>query len=264
MARSTTQPTTAAAARRQSLPGNRPFSRQTSWRPVTPRRAPSAATSQAHTQPVCWSRDSSPCHSRTFKFADMLYYSGTVQSPTHVGYPTFQSSSIPTHSSNRSRMRAASASGLPLNLDLQTRFRSGSGMQPTAHSPGPRPNGTTGLAVSTSYGTTSYSTAPLTSPIDYSRYRSSGPDYSSISQMSAPIAPPNDFSHAFQSMSGSSSRTPIRDSYGSSALGLGHGQSSTDRQDDYSHDALGMHRKRSFHGTSSASATTSQPYGNAA
>jgi hypothetical protein len=182
-----------------------------------------------------------------------------------MGYSGYQSSSIPPNAANRSRMRAASASGVPLNLDLRTQFRSSHSMQPSIHSPGARPNGTTGLAVSTSY-TPSYSSGPLTSPIDYSRYRTSGPDYSSMTQMSAPIAPPSDFSSAFQASMGggsSSSRSSIRDGYGSGAMGLGQGQGPPDRQDDYSHDALGMHRKRSFTGPVSASATAPPPYGSA-
>jgi hypothetical protein len=75
-------------------------------------------------------------------------------------------------------------------------------------------------------------------------------------QMSAPIAPPNDFSHAFQT------RTPMRDSFGASAIGLGHqGQNSGDRGEDFSQDPLGMKRKRSYPGTSSATTAGSGGYG---
>lgn len=83
-------------------------------------------------------------------------------------------------------------------------------------------------------------------------------------QMSAPIAPPNDFSQAFQaSMSSSSARTPMRDSFGGSALGLGQSQSSADRSDEYS-DPLGMKRKRSFTGPASATTAGTSAYGSTA
>jgi hypothetical protein len=83
-------------------------------------------------------------------------------------------------------------------------------------------------------------------------------------QMSAPIAPPNDFSQAFQaSMSSSSSRTPMRDSFGGGSMGLGPGQNSGDRNDDYS-DPLGMKRKRSFTGPPSSTAAGAGAYGSAA
>lgn len=80
-----------------------------------------------------------------------------------------------------------------------------------------------------------------------------------MSQLSAPIAPPNDFSQAFQA------RTPMRDSFGGSALGLGHqSQNAGDRGDDFSQDPLGMKRKRSFPGVSSATATGTGAYGSTA
>jgi hypothetical protein len=89
-------------------------------------------------------------------------------------------------------------------------------------------------------------------------------------QMSAPIAPSNDFSQAFQaSMSGSSARTPMRDTFGG---GGGPSQSAGEHHrggggggDDYTHDPLGMKRKRSFTGPpSSAAATGTGAYGGAA
>ncbi|KAK4155944.1 hypothetical protein C8A00DRAFT_13065 [Chaetomidium leptoderma] len=193
------------------------------------------------------------------------YSASTVQSPNH--YSSFQSSSMQAGQQRSSRMRAASAS-LPLGLDLRTQFRSaiGSGsMQPSAHSPGSRTASTPQLSgVSSSY-TGSFPSAPLSAPVDFSlpRYRTSTSDYS-MPQMSAPIAPPNDFSQAFQaSMSSSSSRTPMRDSFGGGSLGLGqnhHGQGSGDRNDEYS-DPLGMKRKRSFTGPPSAATTGAGAYG---
>lgn len=198
------------------------------------------------------------------------YSSSTVQSPTHMNYPNFQSSSMQQNQQRSSRMRAASAS-LPMGLDLRTQFRSAvgsGGMQPTAHSPGSRTNSTPQLGGASSSYTASFPSAPLTAPVDFSLprtpgYRSSANDYS-MPQMSAPIAPPNDFSQAFQaSMNNSSSRTPMRDTFGGGPLGLGQNQSSGDRGDDYSQDPLGMKRKRSFT-ASSSTANTGAAYGSAA
>lgn len=192
-----------------------------------------------------------------------------------MSYPNFQSSSLQASQQRGSRLRAASAS-LPLGLDLRTQFRSAmgsAGLQSAAHSPGPRTASTPQLGgVSSSY-TTSFPSAPLTAPVDFSLprtpgFRPSTTEYP-MPQMSAPIAPPTDFSQAFQasmSNSSSSTRTPMRDSFGGAALGLGPSQlSSGDRADDYSQDPLGMKRKRSFPGTSAAAASTgSSVYGSTA
>jgi hypothetical protein len=178
-------------------------------------------------------------------------------------YSNFQSSSLQPNQQRGSRLRAASAS-LPLGLDLRNQFRStvGSGnLQPSAHSPGPRTPSTSQLGgVSSSY-TASFPSAPLTAPVDFSLprtpgFRSSGADYS-MPQMSAPIAPPNDFSQAFQaSMSSSNVRTPMRDTFGGGPLSIGQNQNSTDRTDDYSQDPMGLKRKRSFTGSANANSTT--------
>ncbi|AEO62768.1 uncharacterized protein THITE_2107332 [Thermothielavioides terrestris NRRL 8126] len=207
---------------------------------------------------------------------DSTNYSGsTVQSPTH--YSSFQSSSLQSSQQRGSRLRAASAS-LPLGLDLRTQFRSAigsGGLATTAHSPGPRTPSTSQLGgggVSSSY-TGSFPSAPLTAPVDFSLPRTSGfrtstTDYS-MPQMSAPIAPPNDFSQAFQaSLSGASAaRTPMRDTFGGGPLGLGQGQSAgaADRPDEYAHDPLGMKRRRSFTtGSSSVATTGAGAYGSTA
>ena len=188
-----------------------------------------------------------------------------------MSYPNFSSSSL-SQNQNRSRLRAASAT-LPLGLDLRTQFRSvgsGQSMQSSAHSPTHRSASTSLGGVTSSYST-SFPSAPLTAPIDYSLprtpgFRSSGHDYS-MPQMSAPIAPPNDFSQAFQaSMGGSSTRTPMRDTFGGGPLSLGQSHGSNDRSDDYSSEGIGagMKRKRSFT-LPQAGATTpgaSQAYGN--
>lgn len=189
----------------------------------------------------------------------------TVQSPTHMNYPSFQSSSMQQNSQNRSRLRAASAT-LPLGLDLRNQFRSVStnhSMQSTAHPSGPRtPSAGQIGGASSSYS--SYPTAPLTAPMDFlprtPGFRSSGTDYS-MPQMSAPIAPSNDFAQAFQSMSGSSTRTPMRDTFGGGPLSTGQSQTTGDRGDDYSQDPLGMKRKRSFTGPSSTTPAGQTTYG---
>ncbi|KAK1829612.1 homeobox-leucine zipper protein HDG5 [Podospora conica] len=200
---------------------------------------------------------------------DSSNYSGNnVQSPTHMGYSNFQSSSLQPNHQRGSRMRAASAS-LPLGLDLRNQYRSGVGsanMQSAAHSPGPRTPTTSHIGgVSSSY-TASFPSAPLTAPVDFSLprtpgFRTSGADYS-MPQMSAPIAPPTDFSQAFQaSMSNNSSRTPMRDTFGGGPLSMGQSQNSGERNDDYSQDPMGLKRKRSYPGSSSTNNTPSAPYG---
>ncbi|KAK3945093.1 homeobox-leucine zipper protein HDG5 [Diplogelasinospora grovesii] len=215
------------------------------------------------------------------------YSASTVQSPTHMSYPNFQSSSLQNSQQRGSRLRAASAS-LPLGLDLRTQFRSGVGsgnLQSTTHSPGgprttstPHIGGTGGIGVSSSY-TASFPSAPLTAPVDFSLprtpgFRSSGTDYS-MPQMSAPIAPPNDFSQAFQaSMSNhSSTRTPMRDTFGGGGGIGGHHSShqnsvTGDRNEDgfssHSQDPLGMKRKRSFTGTTGSSVTANNTAGTGA
>lgn len=128
-----------------------------------------------------------------------------------MGYPGFQSSSFLNSQQNRSRLRAASAT-LPLGLDLSAQ-RSYSGPQPVRSATSPTNRH---LAVTSAPYTTSFPTAPLTAPSDFNLPRTPGfatrPQDYSMPQMSAPIAPSNDFSQAFQSM-GSSSRTPMRDSF---------------------------------------------------
>jgi len=138
---------------------------------------------------------------------------------------------------SRSRLRAASAS-LPLNLGGAYRpVGSGQTMQSSAHSPTARSPSTSQLGSGSSAYTASFPSAPLTAPMDFSLprtpgFRPTGQDYS-MPQMSAPIAPPNDFSQAFQSMTSPSARTPIRDTFSGSTLGSG------DRSDDYSQKGTG-------------------------
>jgi len=215
-------------------------------------------------------------HDRMFLYcaergADCKDSGSTVQSPTHM-YSNFQPSSLQPNQQRGSRIRAASAS-LPLGLDLRNQFRSsavGSGnLQPSAHSTGPRTPSSSQLSgVSSSY-TASFPSAPLTAPVDFSLprtpgFRSSGADYS-MPQMSAPIAPPNDFSQAFHaSMNSSSSRTPMRDTFGGGPLSIGQNQNSGERNDDYSQDPMGLKRKRSFTGSATANSTATAAYSSTA
>jgi hypothetical protein len=95
-------------------------------------------------------------------------------------------------------------------------------------------------------------------------FRSSGTDYS-MSQMSAPIAPPSDFSQAFQASmatgSSNSARTPMRESFSGGPLGITQGSGSGDRPDEFGQDSMGgMQRKRSFTGSASATAAGQSAY----
>lgn len=165
----------------------------------------------------------------------------SVTSPTHMSYPNFSSSSF-QNSQNRSRLRASSAT-LPLGLDLSAQrsySASHHGLR-SATSPTHRH-----AAVTSAPYSTGFPTAPLTAPSDFSLPRTPGfptraHDYS-MPQMSAPIAPPNDFSQAFHaSMSSAhSSRTPMRDQFG------GGGPLGDRSGDDYGGPGGELKRKRSF------------------
>ncbi|XDG02200.1 hypothetical protein ABKA04_001815 [Annulohypoxylon sp. FPYF3050] len=199
--------------------------------------------------------------------------SGVQTSPTNINY-----SSLQQPSQNRSRLRATSAT-LPLGLDLRHQYRpmsSSHGLQSPSHSSTPRV--TTTAPYGSSTYTTSFPSAPLTAPIDFSLSRTSGitnrssvQDYS-MPQMSAPIAPPHDFNQALHSSMGSSStRTPMRDTFGGGPLSVSQGQGSSERSEDYSQEGLGgsgsgLKRKRSSFSLSQGGHTpgpaqTSQPYG---
>jgi len=201
----------------------------------------------------------------------------SVQSPTQIPYSGMQSSAMQPSYRNGSRLRAASAT-LPLGLDLRTQHRSvsstGHNLQPSSHSPvTTRPTTTSHLAGVTSSYSASFPSAPLTAPLDFNLprtpgFRPTGQDYS-MPQMSAPINPPNDFSHAFQSMSSgsgsSTARAPIRDTYNSGSLGIGAQTSGTsaDTSSDYnSRDSIGgLKREHSYTGNTSAT-TSGSTYGN--
>lgn len=130
-----------------------------------------------------------------------------------MGYPNFQSNSFLNSQQNRSRLRAASAT-LPLGLDLSAQRSYSGGAQPIRSATSPTNRHIS--ATSAPY-TTSFPTAPLTAPSDFNLPRTPGfpsrPHDYSMPQMSAPIAPPNDFSQAFHASMGPSTRTPMRDSF---------------------------------------------------
>ncbi len=198
--------------------------------------------------------------------------SGLQSSTTNINY-----SSLQQPPQSRSRLRAASAT-LPLGLDLRHQYRSFSsnhGLQPQSHSSTPRATSTAPYGTSSGYST-SFPSAPLTAPIDFSLPRTPGirssiQDYS-IPQMSAPIAPPHDFTRALHgNIAGSSSRTPMRDTFSGGPLTIGQSQGPNDKGEEHSHDGLSgsstsLKRKRSSFSLSqvphtSGSSQSSQPYG---
>ncbi|RWA13269.1 hypothetical protein EKO27_g1800 [Xylaria grammica] len=207
----------------------------------------------------------------TLSYDTGSYTTSGLQSSTNINY-----SSLQQPSQARSRLRAASAT-LPLGLDLRHQYRpfsSSHGLQPPSHSSTPRAASTTPYGASSGYST-SFPSAPLTAPIDFSLPRTPGirssiQDYS-IPQMSAPIAPPNDFTQALHgNIAGSSSRTPMRDSFSGGSLTIGQGQGHNDKSEEHSQDGLGgpssLKRKRSSFSLSqvphtSSSSQSSQPYG---
>ncbi|KAH7152274.1 hypothetical protein B0J13DRAFT_259162 [Dactylonectria estremocensis] len=125
------------------------------------------------------------------------YPNTSTQTPTGMSYSTMTS----PHS--RSRLRAATAT-LPLNVDPRDHYRT-TGSDVQTHSPLSQPHSTpTSTTYSASSYTTSYPSAPLVAPAEYSVPRSSDQKGNmQEAQMSAPIAPPSDFSQAFQGSMGS-------------------------------------------------------------
>lgn len=180
--------------------------------------------------------------------------------PNQMSYLSLHGTTLQPPPQNRSRLRAASAT-LPLGLDLRTQYRSVSSGQgpPTSGSAlTPRSASTTPYGSSVAYSS-SYPSAPLTAPAEYSFPRTPGVSSAlEYSIPSAPIAPPQDFSQALHgaNMTSPTARTPIRDSFGRHAAG--------DRREEYSQDIYSeLKRKRSFGMTQPghAPAPTSQPYG---
>ncbi|KAL2067890.1 hypothetical protein VTL71DRAFT_15988 [Oculimacula yallundae] len=122
------------------------------------------------------------------------YSASNVQSsPTHMTYPPSHGGS----SSSMSRLRASSAT-FPPGLDLRAQYRA---MPNQNHSPlGITPRSSSFANAFTG----GYASAPLTAPVDFSLPRTpisgthGGRDYN-IPQLSAPMAPPQDFSNAYNS-----------------------------------------------------------------
>ncbi|TLS30215.1 hypothetical protein PpBr36_02346 [Pyricularia pennisetigena] len=207
------------------------------------------------------------------------YTGSTVHSPTHMTYPTFQSSSIQNSNQNRTnRIRSVSAAATmqPLSLDLRSSPYRPPGQGLAAQSPTAqtRTASTSHIGGSSSSYSASFPSAPLTAPVDFSLPRT--PSYRSqteFPQMSAPIAPPNDFSQAFQSIGGGAGRTSIRDGGsgttlhpiggGAGSQAVGSVVSPPNRSPEYttSSDAA-LKRKQSF-GTGAGATSGSAPYGTA-
>ncbi|KAG4428865.1 hypothetical protein IFR05_015651 [Cadophora sp. M221] len=156
------------------------------------------------------------------------YSNSHIQSsPTHMTYP-------PSHggaSSSMSRLRASSGA-FPPGLDLRAQYRA---MPNQNHSP----HGITPRSSSFAHAFTGgYASAPLTAPVDFSLPRTpvdgthGNRDYN-IPQLSAPMAPPQDFSNAYNSnLSPSRAQQNDRD-FGQGQSNVDHsgqGQSQVDEQ----------------------------------
>ncbi|CZT46224.1 related to homeoprotein [Rhynchosporium secalis] len=118
------------------------------------------------------------------------YSASNVQtSPTHMTYPP---------SSHGGRLRASSAAAFPAGLDLRAQYRA---MPNQNHSPLGLTPRSSSFAHAFSGG---YASAPLAAPVDFSLPRTpingthASRDYN-IPQLSAPMAPPQDFSSAYSS-----------------------------------------------------------------
>lgn len=192
------------------------------------------------------------------------YSGTTAHSPTHLAYPAFHSGAAAQQSrTGRLRAASASSTMQPLSLDLRSQYRGLPQSSSSPHSAaGASAASSSQRSASGAHHVlggnpsaySSFPSAPLTAPIDFNLSRTSttsglrsaantassntsntststatttattsSQDYT-IPQLSAPIAPPNDFSQAFQA------RTPIRDSFGGSAAilhPLGGGAGST-------------------------------------
>jgi hypothetical protein len=116
----------------------------------------------------------------------------TYSSSHGTGGSTLQQSSP----SPMSRLRATSAATFPSSLDLPNQYRP---MTNQASSPHRLP-ATPRSGSFTNAFTGGFSSAPLTAPVDFSLPRIDGGtrDFN-IAQLSAPMAPPQDFSNAYNS-----------------------------------------------------------------
>ncbi|KAH6892258.1 hypothetical protein B0T10DRAFT_291204 [Thelonectria olida] len=125
-------------------------------------------------------------------------YHNSTQPPPSASYPA-----IPPPQSG-SRLRSSTTS-LPLNVDPRDHHYRTAGSDTQTQSPLSQARSTpTSTSYSASSYTTSYPSAPLTAPMEYSVPRSSDPKtHLQEPQMSAPIAPPSDFSQALHGNMGS-------------------------------------------------------------
>jgi hypothetical protein len=147
-------------------------------------------------------------------------------SPTHMAYspshgPGASASTLQQQSpSAMSRLRATSGT-FPAGLDLRTQYR-------PMPSQGNSPRGLPATPRSSSFAnafTGGYASAPLTAPVDFQLPRTpidaSNRDFN-IPQLSAPMAPPQDFSNAYNS-----NLSPVRGQQGDRDFG-NQGQNNED------------------------------------
>ncbi|KPM34905.1 hypothetical protein AK830_g11670 [Neonectria ditissima] len=130
-----------------------------------------------------------PVGSQSWK-ANEFTTDNSAQTTTGIGYSSISS----PHSG--SRLRASTAT-LPLNIDPRDHYRA-AGSDVQSHSPSSQSRSTpTSTPYSTPSYTTGYPSAPLAAPTEFSVPRSSDSKSNmQEAQMSAPMAPPSDFSQA--------------------------------------------------------------------
>lgn len=178
-------------------------------------------------------------------------------SPSHGSSASLQQSSP----SAMSRLRASSLALTP-SLDLRNQYRPFPSQQHSSHGAPPTPR--SGSFASTFTG--GYASAPLTAPVDFSLPRTpidgQGTRDYNIPQLSAPMAPPQDFQSAYNS-----SVSPVRTQQGDrnfssqgqnngNPSGQGQGQASDQQQQTGNNEETsylrpneyeaGQKRKRSF------------------
>ncbi|PQE16727.1 homeobox domain-containing protein [Rutstroemia sp. NJR-2017a BBW] len=114
------------------------------------------------------------------------------QSPQHMNYSSAHSAHSQSSPSAMSRLRAASSAAFPSGLDLRTQYRTLSQQSPShGHPP------TSRASTFASAYSAGFASAPLTAPMDFSLPRT--PGEANHPQLSAPMAPPQDFSNAYNS-----------------------------------------------------------------
>lgn len=164
-------------------------------------------------------------------------------SPSHMSYAHSSqnpSSASRTSPSSLSRLRSTS-SAFPAGLDLRNQYRTLPSQQHHGMPPTPR----SGSSFAGHYGS-GYQSAPLSAPVDFSLPRTpgeAGRDFN-MPQMSAPMAPPQDFANAYSSTA--RSHHPERE-----YAGPEHGQSVSPRGAEQNSSGpptyeTGERRRRSF------------------